>query len=553
MASTDSQASASDSSQLQQQVTQTTASALQQPLQAAEAPYLQSMYFTPTGALNPTFPTFQSYPLPGFGTGDATWSSAGALDSTTTANFLQNFSQLSGTGQQQSFMTDSVLADGMNPSGYMNSSYLFPSGSADVLGQNASDALASLMPNYNAQYGLGLGIGTDVSVSKGTQGDVGKSEQLAVSTASINGMNEPVEKSLGGLSLSDNPPVTSDIKPSTISTTQSSGPKSWAAIAKQPAKQPQKPKPKPSSSTVASGSAGIGNSQGGFGAGSSSTVGQHHSDMGQLQQSQSQMWGMRGAPSAKGQGQGLGRGWSSQRRVVTSNGPSSTGVNPGVVSGSGTPGSMSGLSSISAPPTQPAVNVPVLEQLRSANQYNPKEFTMNVRNARFFVIKSYSEDDIHRSIKYSIWTSTESGNRRLDSAWKDQQYRGMPMYLLFSVNGSGHFCGVAEMTSGVDYGTDTGVFTQDKWKGKFDVKWIYVKDVPNSQLRHIRLENNENKPITNSRDTQEVPQEKGKQVVKIIHSYKATTSIFDDFGHYEKRQEEDDARKRIRKRDGPSS
>ena len=38
--------------------------------------------------------------------------------------------------------------------------------------------------------------------------------------------------------------------------------------------------------------------------------------------------------------------------------------------------------------------------------------------------------------------------------------------------------------------------------GKFNVKWIYVKDVPNSQLRHIRLENNENKPVTNSRDTQ---------------------------------------------------
>ena len=44
---------------------------------------------------------------------------------------------------------------------------------------------------------------------------------------------------------------------------------------------------------------------------------------------------------------------------------------------------------------------------------------------------------------------------------------------------------------------------QDKWKGKFEVKLIYIKDVPNAQLRNIRLENNENKPVTNSRDTQE--------------------------------------------------
>ncbi len=82
------------------------------------------------------------------------------------------------------------------------------------------------------------------------------------------------------------------------------------------------------------------------------------------------------------------------------------------------------------------------------------------------------------------------------------------------------------MRSPVDYGTSAGVWAQDKWKGKFDVDWLFVKDVPNSQLRHIRLENNDNKPVTNSRDTQEVPLEKAKQVLKIIATYKHTTSIF---------------------------
>ena len=32
-------------------------------------------------------------------------------------------------------------------------------------------------------------------------------------------------------------------------------------------------------------------------------------------------------------------------------------------------------------------------------------------------------------------------------------------------------------------------------------------------------------------------------VLKIIHNYKHATSIFDDFIHYEKRQEEDEVRK----------
>nr|XP_013044365.1 YTH domain-containing family protein 1 isoform X2 [Anser cygnoides] len=187
---------------------------------------------------------------------------------------------------------------------------------------------------------------------------------------------------------------------------------------------------------------------------------------------------------------------------------------------------------------------PVLEKLKAAHSYNPKDFEWNLKNGRVFIIKSYSEDDIHRSIKYSIWCSTEHGNKRLDSAFRSMNSKG-PVYLLFSVNGSGHFCGVAEMKSPVDYGTSAGVWSQDKWKGKFDVKWIFVKDVPNNQLRHIRLENNDNKPVTNSRDTQEVPLEKAKQVLKIIATYKHTTSIFDDFSHYEKRQEEEEVVRKV--------
>lgn len=162
---------------------------------------------------------------------------------------------------------------------------------------------------------------------------------------------------------------------------------------------------------------------------------------------------------------------------------------------------------------------------------------------RFFVIKSYSEDDIHRSIKYEIWCSTDHGNKRLDSAFRERRSYGGVIYLLFSVNGSGHFCGMAQMITNVDYNSTSSVWSQDKWKGKFKVKWIYVKDVPNGSLRHIRLENNENKSVTHSRDAQEVPNAKGVQVLKILHTFKHETSIFDDFNHYEKKQEAEVSKK----------
>ena len=60
------------------------------------------------------------------------------------------------------------------------------------------------------------------------------------------------------------------------------------------------------------------------------------------------------------------------------------------------------------------------------------------------------------------------------------------------------------MVGPVDFDKSVDYWQQDKWSGQFPVKWHIIKDVPNSQFRHIVLENNDNKPVTNSRDTQEV-------------------------------------------------
>jgi hypothetical protein len=175
------------------------------------------------------------------------------------------------------------------------------------------------------------------------------------------------------------------------------------------------------------------------------------------------------------------------------------------------------------------------EELRPAP--NPREFDINPAAARFFVIKSFSEEDVHTSIKYAVWASTDSGNKRLDRAFRDQVARGGVVYLFFSVNASGQFCGMAQMASAVDYSRRVSVWQQaERWRGVFHVRWVFIKDIPNSQFRHIRLENNEGKPVTNSRDTQEVPELPGKDLLRIFYVYKHRSSILDDWMMYELRQ-----------------
>lgn len=57
-------------------------------------------------------------------------------------------------------------------------------------------------------------------------------------------------------------------------------------------------------------------------------------------------------------------------------------------------------------------------------------------DAKFFVIKSYSEDDVHKSIKYGVWSSTTNGNKKLDDAYKEAQQKpgACPVFLFFSVS-----------------------------------------------------------------------------------------------------------------------
>lgn len=176
--------------------------------------------------------------------------------------------------------------------------------------------------------------------------------------------------------------------------------------------------------------------------------------------------------------------------------------------------------------------------LISPDSYNRPNFVTDYETAKFFIIKSFSEDNVHRSIKYKVWASTPHGNKKLDAAYREakEMQGNCPVLLFFSVNASGQFCGVAEMVGPVDFEKNADYWQQDRWSGQFPVKWHIIKDVPNIRFRHVLLENNDNKPVTHSRDSQEVPLKQGIEMLKIFKDHDPRTSIIDDFDFYDERE-----------------
>lgn len=196
----------------------------------------------------------------------------------------------------------------------------------------------------------------------------------------------------------------------------------------------------------------------------------------------------------------------------------------------------------------------LMAKLNLKSKVNPKEWPLDakkVKNSKYFVIKSFTEDDVHRAVKYKVWCSTFHGNKRLQNAWeKEERFKnqGKPfgdIFLFFSVNGSGYFCGVARMKSKVIYDSEK---TQNlwhvdqkneggqnsKWRGYFDIEWLYIKDVPNRQFSKIKNPWNYHRPVFHSRDCQDMPSNEGESIIKVFHNYKHDTSLFEDFEYYEK-------------------
>ncbi|PKA63050.1 Cleavage and polyadenylation specificity factor CPSF30 [Apostasia shenzhenica] len=176
------------------------------------------------------------------------------------------------------------------------------------------------------------------------------------------------------------------------------------------------------------------------------------------------------------------------------------------------------------------------------DQFNKPDFQISYEQAKFFMIKSYSEDDIHKSIKYSVWSSTSIGNKKLQSAFRDAEMvmnnegAKCPIFLFFSVNTSGQFVGVAEMIGPVDFKKDMDFWQKDKWNGFFPVKWHIIKDIPNAYFQNITLENNDNRAVTFSRDTQEIGLPQGLKMLQFFRSYPLSRSLLDDFDFYDERE-----------------
>ena len=106
---------------------------------------------------------------------------------------------------------------------------------------------------------------------------------------------------------------------------------------------------------------------------------------------------------------------------------------------------------------------------------NPSFDLDNLRFGRFFIIRSKKFDDVHKSLKYGVWTSSFYNNKKFNNAFYKNNGE---VYFLFTCLSCDFFVGLAKMTSLIDQNLEFAYWGEiGKWRGLGFVDWIFLRDV----------------------------------------------------------------------------
>ncbi|XP_051523162.1 3'-5' RNA helicase YTHDC2 isoform X2 [Myxocyprinus asiaticus] len=131
-------------------------------------------------------------------------------------------------------------------------------------------------------------------------------------------------------------------------------------------------------------------------------------------------------------------------------------------------------------------------------------------SVRYFIMKSSNMRNIELSQQKGIWSTTPNNEQKLKRAFHESS----AVFLIFSVQGSGHFQGYARMTSEIsserclDWGS-AGL------GGVFSVEWIRTENLPFQLTQQLLNPWNDNKRVQISRDGQELEPQAGSQLLQL--------------------------------------
>jgi hypothetical protein len=123
-----------------------------------------------------------------------------------------------------------------------------------------------------------------------------------------------------------------------------------------------------------------------------------------------------------------------------------------------------------------------LKEFNSLRDLNKLDLEDYLNNSDFYIIRSKKLDDVHKAIKYGVWTSSPKNNINFSNSLR----RKGNVFFIFTCLTEDYFLGIAQMT-GVNESQKEFAYWGEigKWLGLNSIKWIYLNNVGFNMVHEI--------------------------------------------------------------------
>ncbi|XP_015063516.1 30-kDa cleavage and polyadenylation specificity factor 30-like [Solanum pennellii] len=160
---------------------------------------------------------------------------------------------------------------------------------------------------------------------------------------------------------------------------------------------------------------------------------------------------------------------------------------------------------------------PTQTQTLPGTQQNQAAIPLPQGPSRYFIVKSCNRENLELSVQQGVWATQRSNEAKLNEAFDSVEN----VILIFSINRTRHFQGLAKMTSRIGGAAKGGNWKHEHgtahYGRNFSVKWLKLCELSFQKTRHLRNPYNENLPVKISRDCQELEISVGEQLASLLY------------------------------------
>eukprot|EP00827_Trimyema_finlayi_P001801 TRINITY_DN1798_c0_g1_i1.p1 TRINITY_DN1798_c0_g1~~TRINITY_DN1798_c0_g1_i1.p1 ORF type:complete len:247 (-),score=84.18 TRINITY_DN1798_c0_g1_i1:10-750(-) len=127
------------------------------------------------------------------------------------------------------------------------------------------------------------------------------------------------------------------------------------------------------------------------------------------------------------------------------------------------------------------------QKFEALQKINPEQISYGELNkANFYIVNNITEDDIHKTMKYGLYSSIPENNEILRSIWEKAKQNNNIVYIFFGSQYKNYLNGVAQMTDDLNPGISFKYWSeQTKFLGSCKLEWIYIKSLGAEDLAEI--------------------------------------------------------------------